>query len=68
VYSGGTYRTPRMNEGAELVYIINSELRRIKNETNSEKTDLSREVLVTRSLTNFFIEDLKRISDLKIPK
>jgi hypothetical protein len=38
-----------MNEGVELMCLINIDLRKIiKNETNSVKTDLSREVLPTR--------------------
>jgi hypothetical protein len=48
VYHEDGYRTPRLNEGTELACLINSELRKIKNETNSLKTDLSREVLPTR--------------------
>lgn len=48
------------------MYLITNELREIKNETNSFKTDLSREVLVKIQLMNFFIEYLKRIADLKI--
>jgi uncharacterized protein YicC (UPF0701 family) len=48
VYHEDGYRTPRLNEGVELICLINNELRKIKNETNSVKTDLSREVLPTR--------------------
>lgn len=48
VYHDEGYRTPRMNEGVELIYLINKELSEIKNETNSLKTGLSREVLPTR--------------------
>lgn len=48
VYYEDGYRTPRLNEGVELICLINNELRKIKNETNSVKTDLSREVLPTR--------------------
>jgi hypothetical protein len=68
IYDEKGYRIPRMNEGVELICLINSDLRKIKNETNSVKADLSRLVLLARPLTNFFIEDLRRISDLKIPK
>lgn len=42
------YRTLRLNEGVALICLINNELHKIKNETNSLKTDLSREVLPTR--------------------
>jgi hypothetical protein len=48
LYHEDGYRTPRLNEGVELICLINNELRKIKNETNSVKTDLSREVLPTR--------------------
>jgi outer membrane lipopolysaccharide assembly protein LptE/RlpB len=48
VYHEHGYRTPRLNEGVELMRLVNSELRKIKNETNSVKTDLSREVFPTR--------------------
>ena len=48
IYDEKGYRTPRLNEGVELICLINSELHKIKNETNSIKTDLSREVLPTR--------------------
>lgn len=48
IYDEKGYRTPRMNEGVELMCLINSKLYKIKNETNSVITDLSRLVLPTR--------------------
>ncbi|MDQ0638410.1 hypothetical protein QF042_001975 [Pedobacter sp. W3I1] len=51
-----------------LICLINRALFKIKNETNNGRTELSHEVLPMRPLTDFFIEDLKRIADLKIPR
>ena|GEM_PF-2455185 len=48
IYDVKGYRTPRLNEGVDLICLINSDLHKIKNETNSVKTDLSRKVLPTR--------------------
>jgi len=36
-YNNGTYRTPRLNEGVGLIYVINSELRKIKKRDKSVK-------------------------------
>jgi hypothetical protein len=54
IYDEKGYRIPRMNEGVELICLINSDLRKIKNETNSLKTDLSHLVLVKKTINELF--------------
>lgn len=63
-YENGHFRTPRLNKGAELIYLINSDLWGKKNETSSLKTDLSREVLHHVPLTHTLIEDIRKIISL----
>lgn len=40
-YENGHYRTPRLNKGAELIYLINSDLGDKKNEKSCSRTGLS---------------------------
>ncbi|MFI5138350.1 MAG: recombinase family protein [Sphingobacteriales bacterium] len=40
----GEYRTPKVNEGADFIYLINSELSEIKNGTELDFSSLSRRV------------------------
>ena len=44
----GEYRTPKVNEGADFIYLINSELSEIKNGTELDFSSLSRRVTPLR--------------------
>lgn len=58
------HRTAKINEAAELVYLIFNELGGNKNGKEGSQLPLSRFVLKTGLLSNHFIEDLKRIACL----
>jgi hypothetical protein len=65
VFDGKEYRTTCVNEAASLIIGITKELEGQKNGTNHEFSDLSLWVIPLGQNSNSFLEDLRRLNQLK---
>ncbi|OCX53775.1 hypothetical protein BEL04_05670 [Mucilaginibacter sp. PPCGB 2223] len=54
-FDGENYRTPKLNEGAELIYLINKTLRNKKTGKDCNTLQLSRSVLRVMNFLNTFM-------------
>lgn len=61
VFDGERYRTGKVNEVAQLIYLINKDLVSKKNGTSLDLSRLSHEVIPLGQFSNTFIADIKRI-------
>src|SRR5690606_28256864 len=64
-FDGTRHRTPRLNSAIALIYQNNSKLQGKKNGTSLSFLDLSQEVNLLVRHTNQFLEDLRKINQLK---
>jgi hypothetical protein len=64
MFDGHEVRTPRINEGIDLIYQISNKLRDKKNGTNPFNLDLSPRVHPTVQNSNFLLEDLRKLAAL----
>ena len=64
-FDGTRHRTPRLNSAIALIYQNNSKLQRTKNGTSLSFLDLSQEVNPLVQNSNSFLEDLRRLNQLK---
>src|SRR5690606_2065485 len=64
-FDGTRHRTPRLNSAIALIYQNNSKLQGKKNGTSLSFLDLSQEVNPLVQNSNSFLEDLRRLNQLK---
>lgn len=64
-FDGTRHRTQRLNSAVMLIYQNNSKLQSKKNGTSLSFLDLPREVNLQIQNSNSFLEDLRRLNQLK---
>ena len=63
-FDGFSVPTNRINEVARLIYCLDLGFSESKNRTNQNSSSLSCQVVLPIQFSNFFIEDLKRLTNL----
>jgi site-specific DNA recombinase len=65
-FDGVEHRTPKTNVLSEAIYLINNVLSEKKNGKTLDFEVLSREVVATVQISNYFLSDLRLIADLDL--
>jgi site-specific DNA recombinase len=63
-FDGSEYRTFHLNEALRLICSVDKGFREIKKEKISDFSQMSARVSPNIQISNYFLEDLKRLADL----